>query len=168
MGRFRISRGEKYKMKDILYNKYFQLVLRLILGATFIYASAAKLFHPADFAKAILRYEMLPIYLVNLQAIMMPWIEFFTGVLLILGIFKKGSSLIASASLVIFLVALISAYARGLDISCGCFSLEESSSKGDILYRIIQDFIMLAGTIIVYLFSEKPKETGTIQAAEQV
>ncbi len=155
-------------MKQLMYNRYFQLVLRVVLGATFIYASFAKLFHPADFAKAILRYDMLPVYLVNLQAIIMPWVEFFTGILLIFGIFKKSTSLIASVSLVIFLVALISAYARGLDISCGCFSLEETSSKGDILFRIIQDFLMLAGTLILYVFSEKPKDEGTVTAAEQV
>ncbi len=159
---------KQYEMKTLLYNKYFQFALRFIIGATFIYASVAKLFHPAEFAKAILRYDMLPVSLVNLQAVFMPWIEFFVGLLLILGIFKKGTSLLASLSLVIFLIALISASVRGLDISCGCFSLEETSSKGDILFRIIQDFFMLLGTVIIYLFSEKPKTDGTNPAAEQV
>jgi len=155
-------------MKDFLYNKNVQLILRIIIGATFIYASAGKLFHPAEFAKAILRYEILPVGLVNLQAIVMPWIEFMIGLLLITGIFKKGTSMLATISLIVFLFALISAYARGLDISCGCFSLEETSSKGDILFRIIQDFFMLFGTVIIYLFSERPKTLDTIPAAEQV
>jgi putative oxidoreductase len=155
-------------MKDIFYNKYFQIIIRIIIGATFIYASVGKLFHPADFAKAILRYELLPLGLVNIQAIIMPWIEFTVGILLIAGIFKKGTSMLASISLVVFLFALISAYVRGLDISCGCFSLEETSSKGDILFRIIQDFFMLAGTVIIYFFSEKPRINETITGAEQV
>jgi uncharacterized membrane protein YphA (DoxX/SURF4 family) len=130
----------------------------------FIYASVGKLFRPEDFAKAILRYEFLPIYFVNIMAIVMPWVEFFTGVLLILGIFKKASSMIASISLVVFLIALISAFARGLDISCGCFSLEETSTKGDIIYRIVQDFFMLAGAIIVYKFSNVKKTQETVSA----
>jgi hypothetical protein len=67
--------------------------------------------------------------------------------------FKKASSLIASVSLVVFLIALTSAVARGLDINCGCFSLEETSSKGDIVYRIIQDIFMLIGSVIIYKFS---------------
>ena len=116
-----------------------------------------KLFRPEDFAKAILRYEFLPIYFVNIMAIVMPWVEFFTGVLLITGIFKKATSLLASISLVVFIIALTSAFARGLDISCGCFSLEETSSKGDIIYRIIQDIFMLTGAIIVYKFSDIKK-----------
>jgi len=142
-------------MKDFLYNKYFQTTLRIILGIVFVYASAGKLFNTEDFAKAILRYEFLPVYFVNLMAIIMPWVEFFTGILLITGIFRKASSLLASVSLIAFLIALTSAFARGLDISCGCFSLEETSSKGDIIYRIIEDIFILAGAIIVYKFSEK-------------
>ncbi|MDD5362662.1 MAG: DoxX family membrane protein [Ignavibacteria bacterium] len=155
-------------MKDFLYNKYFQIIIRLIIGAVFIYASVGKLFHPAEFAKAILRYELLPLGLVNIQAIIMPWVEFTLGILLITGIFKKGTLILASISLVMFLFALISAYARGLDISCGCFSLEETSSKGDILSRIIQDFFMLIGTVIIFLFSKKPKINETITDTEQV
>lgn len=151
-------------MTNFLSNKYFQIALRVVLGIVFIYASVGKLFRPEDFAKAILRYEFLPIYFVNIMAIVMPWVEFFTGVLLISGIFKKASSIIASISLVVFLIALISAFARGLDISCGCFSLEETSTKGDIIYRIVQDFFMLAGTIIVYKFSNVKKIQENVSA----
>jgi uncharacterized membrane protein YphA (DoxX/SURF4 family) len=151
-------------MKDFLYNKYFQTTLRIILGILFIYASAGKLFNTEDFAKAILRYEFLPIYFVNLMAIIMPWVEFFTGFLLITGIFKKASSLLASISLIAFLIALTSAFARGLDISCGCFSLEETSSKGDIIYRIIEDIFMLAGALVVYKFSNKKKTEEPLPA----
>jgi len=163
MERERIS-GRTINMKDILSNKYLQITLRVVLGAIFIFASYGKLFSPADFAKAILRYEFLPIYFVNILAIVMPWLEFIVGLLLIAGIFRKASSILAGISLVMFLIALISAYARGLDISCGCFSLEETSSKGDIIYRIIQDFIMLIAAIVIYKFSEVKKTAQPIQA----
>lgn len=148
----------------LLENKYLQIGIRIILGAVFVYASVGKLFRPEDFAKAILRYEFLPIYFVNITAIVMPWIEFFTGILLILGIFKKASSMLASISLVMFLIALTSAFARGLDINCGCFSLEETSSKGDIIYRIAEDILMLIGAVIVYKFSDMKKKQETVSA----
>lgn len=151
-------------MANILSNKYFQIALRVTLGIVFIYASIGKLFKPEDFAKAILRYEFLPIYFVNIMAIVMPWVEFFTGILLVLGIYKKASSMIASISLVVFIIALTSAFARGLDISCGCFSLEETSSKGDIVYRIVQDLFMLTGAIIVYKFKDVKKTQETVSA----
>ncbi len=145
-------------MKEFISNKYVVITLRVLLGLIFIYSSVGKLFNSAEFAKAILRYDFLPIYFVNLLAIVLPWLEFVVGLLLIAGIYKKASSFLAGASLVMFLIALISAVARGLDISCGCFSLEESSSKGDIMYRIIQDFFMLAAVIIVYKFGDAKKE----------
>jgi uncharacterized membrane protein YphA (DoxX/SURF4 family) len=155
-------------MKEFLGNKYFQIGLRVILGIIFIYASVGKLFRAEDFAKAILRYEFLPLYFVNIMAVTMPWVEFFTGILLILGIFRKATSILASVSLIAFLIALISAYARGLDISCGCFSLEETSTKGDIIYRIVQDFFMLAGTIVVYKFCDVKKKTEPLAADKQI
>ncbi|MFA5011640.1 MAG: MauE/DoxX family redox-associated membrane protein [Ignavibacteria bacterium] len=145
-------------MKEFLSNKYVVVTLRVLLGLIFIYSSIGKLFNQADFAKAILRYDFLPIYFVNLLAIVLPWLEFIVGLLLIAGIYKKASAFLAGASLVMFLIALISAAVRGLDISCGCFSLEESSSKGDIIFRIIQDFFMLAAVIIVYKFGDDKKE----------
>lgn len=161
-------------MANVLSNKYFQAVLRIIIGIIFIYASVNKLFNPQEFAKAILRYELLPVYFVSILAIVIPWLEFITGFLLVTGIYKKGASLVALISLVIFTAALISAYARGLEIGCGCFSLEETSSKGDILLRIIQDFLMIAGIIIIYKFSgskekqEKDESQGINTAEESV
>lgn len=152
MERERIS--YRTMMKDFISNKYVVITLRVLLGLIFIYSAAGKLFNPEDFAKAILRYDFLPVYFVNLMAIILPWLEFIFGLLLVIGIFRKAASVLAGISLVIFLIALISALARGLDINCGCFSLEETSSKGDIIYRIIQDFIMLGAVIIVYKFSK--------------
>jgi uncharacterized membrane protein YphA (DoxX/SURF4 family) len=155
-------------VKQILSNKYIQLALRFAIGAIFIYASVNKLFSPQDFAKFILRYEMLPVFTVNLMAIILPYVEFVTGILLITGIYKKGASMMAIVSLFVFLIALVSASARSLDISCGCFSLEESSSKGDINMRIIQDVFLLIGAYILYKFSPgKDKEEKVVTGAEE-
>jgi len=155
-------------MREFLSNKYLQTVVRIVIGAVFIYASVNKLFNPADFAKAILRYDMTPLFVVNIMAIILPWVEFSVGLLLIFGIMKKPVSIMAAFSLVFFLIALISAYARGLDINCGCFSLEETSSKSDILQRIIEDFFMLAGTYIIYKYSGSKKELETINSVNNI
>jgi uncharacterized membrane protein YphA (DoxX/SURF4 family) len=146
-------------MKEFLSNKYLLIALRIILGAIFIYASVNKLFQTEEFAKAIKNYDMLPFGVINILAIILPYVEFITGILLVTGIYKKGSSAIAIVSLVVFLIALTTAYARGLDINCGCFSLENTSSKSDILTRIIEDIFMLAVAIIVFVFSDKTQIT---------
>jgi putative oxidoreductase len=145
-------------MREFLSNKYLQFTLRLIIGVIFIYASVNKLFNAEEFAKAIKNYDMLPLFIINFMAIIMPYVEFFTGILLITGIYKRGSSAIVVISLVVFLIALTSAYARGLDINCGCFSLETTSSKSDILFRIFEDVMMLIVSVLVFAFSGKNKD----------
>ena len=45
---------------------------RLILGGVFIYASLDKIAHPAEFAKAIGNYHVVPFGLENLMALALP------------------------------------------------------------------------------------------------
>lgn len=144
-------------MRDFLSNKYLQFALRLIIGLMFIYTAYNKLINPEEFAKAIKNYDMLPYWIINIMAITLPYIELISGVLLILGIYKKGSSAVIGISLIIFITALITAYARGLNIDCGCgFSslIEENVSRNELLIRIFEDIFMLIGIVIVYIFCD--------------
>lgn len=145
-------------------NKYFLLILRLVLGGLFIYASIDKILDPAEFAKTIKNYDMMPIALVNIPAIILPYLEFFTGLFLILGIWKRGSSALIIIMLFFFLIGLSQAFARGLDINCGCFSLENSNSTSDILVRIIEDIFMLIAAVLIFIASAVNKtKTNEIQ-----
>lgn len=130
------------------------MILRLIVGGVFIYASVDKLFNQEEFSKAIYYYKLLPDSLINIFAIVIPYVELVAGLLLILGIFKRGSSLIFIVLLVVFIIALGQAYARGLDISCGCFSLETVGEKSNILLRIIEDILLLIASIIIFIKSK--------------
>lgn len=136
---------------NFLSNKYFLITLRLIVGGFFVYASLDKLLNQELFARAIYNYKIVPDVLINISAIIIPALELVTGSFLILGIFKKGSSFIITALLVVFIILLSQAYARGLDISCGCFSLETVSEKSDILQRIAEDLLLLTASIIIFI-----------------
>jgi uncharacterized membrane protein YphA (DoxX/SURF4 family) len=149
-------------MRDFLSNKYLQILLRLILGGVYVYVAWNKLINAEEFAKAIKNYDMLPLQAINIIAITLPYIELFAGLFLIFGFYKKGSSAILGITLVVFIIALTSAYARGLNIDCGCgftSSTQETSSKTDLLVRIFEDILMLIGIVIIFLFGEKKKET---------
>ncbi|MDQ3020152.1 MAG: DoxX family membrane protein [Bacteroidota bacterium] len=137
-----------------LSNKYFLLVLRLIVGAVFIYASLDKLMNQEEFSKAIYNYKFLPGIFINIFAIVIPYIELISGLLLIIGIYKRGSSFIISFLLIVFIIALGQAAARGLDINCACFSLETVNQKSDIWLRIIEDILLLIASIIIYIKSK--------------
>ncbi|MBI5402976.1 MAG: DoxX family membrane protein [Ignavibacteriae bacterium] len=156
-------------MKEILSNKYLQILLRLIIGGIYVYVAWNKLVNPEEFAKAIKNYDMLPLQVINIIAITLPYIELFAGLFLIFGFYKKGSSVILGLTLVVFIIALTSAYARGLNIDCGCgftSTTQEASSKTDLLVRIFQDILMLLGVVIIYLFGDKKKDAEPVPQIE--
>jgi uncharacterized membrane protein YphA (DoxX/SURF4 family) len=141
-------------MKDIINkffdNKNFVILVRVVLGGLFIYSSLDKIANMPDFARIIYNYKILPIQLVNLPAIFLPWLEFITGLCLVLGKFLRGALLIYSSLLVIFTVALAHALIKGLDIACGCFSVKPSTTT-EVWLRIILDLIMLFFSVELYL-----------------
>ena len=137
-------------LNKLFTQKYFAPLVRIVLGAIFIYASMDKIANMPDFAKVILNYKILPVQMVNLLAIFLPWLEFVLGVFLIIGKFERASLLVFSAMIVVFIIALSQAQIRGLDISCGCFSVKPSSTS-EVWLRIIEDIIILFFSVNLYL-----------------
>lgn len=140
-------------MRAIFTNKYFCTVVRIFLGAVFVYASMDKISNPGAFAGIIKNYHILPVQLVNLLAIFLPWLEFYTGLFLIIQKWVRASLLIYSGLMVIFVVALSQALIRGLDISCGCFSVQSAESSR-IWLRIAEDILLLFLSINLFRFSD--------------
>lgn len=138
-------------MKKLFENKYFSIAVRLVLGGVFMYASFDKMANPEAFADIIDNYHILPYQLVNALAIFLPWLEFITGLFLVTGKWVKGSLLIYTTLLVIFIIALSQALIRGLDISCGCFSVKPSSTS-EVWLRIVEDMILLFFSIMLYKY----------------
>jgi hypothetical protein len=94
---------------------------RLAVGGLFIYASFYKIVDPESFAKTIWYYHIMPGKLINLVALIMPWLELLCGLGLIFGFLYRGSVLWVNALLVLFIAALTTTIVRGLNIECGCF-----------------------------------------------
>lgn len=144
-------------------NKWVILAIRIIVGGIFIYASIDKIIHPDAFARIIHNYRLFAPSLINIFAIIIPWIEFISGVLLIIGWKYKAANLIIGGMLAAFIIALAISYARGININCGCFSTA-ASTKSDLLARILEDVLMVAGCIIIG-FARKRKDGGFVKAA---
>jgi uncharacterized membrane protein YphA (DoxX/SURF4 family) len=73
------------------------------------------------FAMGVDSYQLLPPWAVSLVAHWLPPFELFLGLWLLTGLALRASSLIAALMICGFFAAMISAYERGLTISCGCF-----------------------------------------------
>jgi uncharacterized membrane protein YphA (DoxX/SURF4 family) len=130
------------------------LLLKWLVAAIFIFAGISKLLNPATFARDIDNYRLLPYLLVTLMAIILPWLEVLCGIFLIVGSWKRGAAFVLLVLTFMFLIAISSAIARGLDISCGCFSMTLEGTK--IGYtRLIEDVILFAIILLINLREEK-------------
>ncbi len=147
------------KIKDILSSVTVQFICALILGGLFIYAGIQKTWDQHGFAKILANYKMLPLWLVNLPAVILPWLEIISGCLLIIGIFKRTSAIILSGLLCIFIIAISINLIRGISFDCGCFSTVTTESGSDPIGLIFRDILMLIpGMIIIFLGKEKAKQ----------
>jgi uncharacterized membrane protein YphA (DoxX/SURF4 family) len=114
--------------------KYAILLLRVVIGAVFMYAAYAKLRDPWTlFAMSIDSYKILPEWAVLAVARSLPWFELLLGVVLISGLALRHASLVAAALLAVFFALMIISYARGLTIDCGCFGPGEALGPTTLL-----------------------------------
>jgi uncharacterized membrane protein YphA (DoxX/SURF4 family) len=110
------------------------LVLRLLLGGFFVYASLDKIWNPAAFAKIVYQWQVLGPVPSNLLAVTLPWVELLAGLLLVAGVWRRESALVTALLLVVFLAAAASVIARGIDVeNCGCVSVAKVEASASWL-----------------------------------
>ena len=103
-------------------------LIRIALGAVFLWSSLPKLRQPYDFLGSVYQYEMVGPKLGVFVATVLPWLEALLGVCLLGSVFVRGSLLLAAGLLAFFTFAQASVLWRGLAISCGCFG-----SSGELI-----------------------------------
>jgi len=140
-------------IKRLLTSQQLSFIFRWVLGAIFIYASINKIEYPAAFSEAISNYRLFPDVLINLLAIWLPWLELMTGLFLITGLWIKGNALILSILSSMFSIITGIAIFRGLDISCGCFSLMDDQ-KSIQWTHIVQNFGLVVMSLQVLLYDK--------------
>jgi len=128
----------------------------MMLGILFIYASIDKIADPAYFAGTIQNYQLIPVWLINISAITLPWLELLCGVLLLTGVWHRSASLIITLLMIVFIIAISSAIFRGLDIECGCYG---SGTSADWT-RIVEDFFLLAFSLQILFYPDSKLALG--------
>jgi uncharacterized membrane protein YphA (DoxX/SURF4 family) len=127
--------------------------VRWYLGFLFIEACLHKIAHPGAFALDIATYDILPLVLVNLAAITLPWAELAAGTMLIVGHRTRAAGWMIAGMLLVFLVALSIALARGMDMSCGCFASQGAVAEDPISrLTVVRDLVWIALTVFVIVF----------------
>lgn len=123
---------------------------RLLLAITFIWACVHKIMEPHDFALQVATYQILPLYLVNLQALILPMLELVIGVLLLAGLWTSPAALVTCGLNLMFIVAIALALSAELHLQCGCFASADAGAEMDVslIYRDIGLFIV--GAYLVF------------------
>ncbi len=125
--------------------RWLAFACRLVVGAVFLYACLDKLTHPRAFAEAIHHYRLVPLPLLHPWAHFLPVLEATAGLALVLGAARRGAALILCGLTVVFMVAIATALARGLDISCGCFHTDGGHAVG--IGLLLRDLALLAACL---------------------
>ena len=135
-------------------------LLRFGFGGLLIFASLNKIPHPYEFAALVENYRVLGMGLSRWIAVWLPYLEFCIGLLLIAGIWLDTASVVTAGLMFVFLVLVIQAYIRHLDIQCGCFSMESTGVIG--LVKILENVGFFAGSLLlVYFVRRKERLTKT-------
>jgi uncharacterized membrane protein YphA (DoxX/SURF4 family) len=142
-------------LKRLFDNSRIELAARWILGITFIYASFHKIIAPADFAKILYGYDLFPGVLINLIAIVLPFVELFSGLALILGIYPRSAALIVNGMLLGFIIALSINLVRGHEFDCGCFWPGQTGHTSSAELLLVRDIIYFVIGLQVFLYGRR-------------
>ena len=97
------------------------VLARLVVGGVWIVAGAVKLPDPAGSVRAVRAYDLLPEAVVPTVGHLLPVLEVVVGVCLVVGLLTRPVAVLSALMLAGFVIGIASAWARGLQIECGCF-----------------------------------------------
>jgi len=133
--------------KRVITSEYLAFVLRIYIGYFFVYASMSKIPYPAQFAEATANYRIVPYWMLHPGAVFLPWIEFVSGLFLMIGFLSRTAAVVIGLMLVMFNVMVAINMYWGAPISCGCYD-----TVGEPIgwKKLIENGIMLISLVQVY------------------
>jgi uncharacterized membrane protein YphA (DoxX/SURF4 family) len=130
------------------------LAARLVLAAVFAAAGWPKLVDPEGTVRSVRAFRLVPEALVPAFGYGMPMLELALALLLLAGLLTRWSAAAVAVLLVMFMIGIAAAWARGLAIDCGCFG----STGGPVVdptrgyaLDLLRDagLLLLAGFLVV-------------------
>jgi uncharacterized membrane protein YphA (DoxX/SURF4 family) len=147
--------GGGFLSPALQYQEWITVVVRVALAAILGYAGYAKFSEAQGLQKvAVSSYEILPKGVVTPVAFGLPVLEMALAAMILLGFATRVMAVCVGLLFVVFIAGIISAWARGLSIDCGCFGGGGAVGKGQTHYlrEILRDlgFLVLAAWLMVF------------------
>ncbi|MFA7344688.1 MAG: MauE/DoxX family redox-associated membrane protein [Terrimicrobiaceae bacterium] len=128
------------------------VLIRFVLGGTFLFAGAVKAGASEEFALALVPFSILPESWTGVFAVSLAWIEIVAGLLILLPrVHRVGSAIILCLALA-FIGVLTWALSTGLIVSCGCFGGDEPPSASAMILAILRDVGIASAAALTLVF----------------
>jgi len=127
--------------------------IRLMVGATFVYAGATKVISPVRFITDVSNYHLLMWPMAVGLALYLPWLEMISGLAFLLRRLYRGALTIVLALMAIFIAASISAKLRGINVVCGCFGAP--SRNLSFVSHILIDIVLLIAIVALWIIDNR-------------
>lgn len=127
---------------------------RLGLAGIWLVAGGSKVSDLGASVRAVNAYELLPNGAAQIVGSALPFIEIMIGLLLLAGLFTRAAAIVSAGLFVMFIFGIASAWARGLQIDCGCFGGGGALAAGEsptYFWETLRDigFLAAAGFLIL-------------------
>jgi uncharacterized membrane protein YphA (DoxX/SURF4 family) len=109
-------------------------------------AGLLKVTKPEVSARAVQAYQILPFDVATYVGYGLPVLEVVLGTLLVLGLFTRAGAAVSGVLLVAFIIGIASAWARGLNIDCGCFG--EGGTIDPSQTRYLEEILRDVGLVL--------------------
>ncbi len=117
------------------------LLLRILVSGIFLIAGVLKLRDADATLVAVFQYKLLSWEASGLVATLLPFVEITAALGLWIPRLRLGATALCIALNCLFLLALGSAIARNLDVTCGCFGTADLHTNA--LPRFVEDIVLL-------------------------
>jgi putative oxidoreductase len=130
-------------------------ILRWLLAVILVWAAVSKIANLNDFYADISAYRLsLPDSVLRLTTMVLPWLELLCAVLIVAGTVRRAALIWTAVLFAVFVIATGQAWARGLEISCGCMKLDflgESAGKilESVWFAFLRAIVLLFATIFL-------------------
>lgn len=132
------------------------VLVRVVLGVTFLFAGAIKASASEEFALALVPFSILPESWTGTFAMALAITEIAAGLLILLPwVHRIGSAVILLLALV-FIGVLTWALSNGLIVSCGCFGGDETPSASAMQLAILRDIGIASAAALTLVFRVRP------------